>query len=44
MVAIGDNLAEAIDNAYKNVSKVHFENAFYRKDIGQRAMLVFNQK
>ena len=44
VVAIGDTLGAAIENAYKNVNKVHFNNAFYRKDIGQRAMLVFNQK
>ena len=44
VVAVGKTLAEAIDNAYVNVSKVHFDNAFYRKDIGERAMLVFNQK
>lgn len=44
VVAVGETLAGAIDNAYQNVSKVHFENAFFRKDIGQRAMLVFNQK
>ena len=43
VVAIGDNLMSAIDKAYLNVSRVHFDNAFYRKDIGQRAMLVFNQ-
>ena len=44
VVAVGKTLAEAIDNAYVNVGKVHFDNAFYRKDIGERAMLVFNQK
>ena len=44
VVATGDTLKEAIDASYANVSKVHFENAYYRKDIGQRAMLVFNQK
>ena len=44
VVAIGDTLADAIDKAYENVKKVSFENAFYRKDIGRRAMLVFNQK
>ena len=43
-VAVGDTLKDAIDNAYKNVNKIHFDNAFYRKDIGQKAMLVFNQK
>ena len=44
VVAVGDDLGDAIENAYKNVSRVHFGNAFYRKDIGQRAMLVFNQR
>ena len=44
VVAIGNTLKDAIDAAYENVEKVHFDNAFYRKDIGQRAMLVFNQK
>ena len=43
-VAIGDTLQDAIDNAYGNVNKIHFDNAFYRKDIGQKAMLVFSQK
>ena len=44
VVAIGDTLKEAIDTSYKNVKKVHFENAFYRKDIGKRAMEVYNDK
>ena len=43
VVAVGNTLKDAIDSAYENVKKVHFGNAFYRKDIGQRAMLVFNQ-
>jgi len=44
VVAIGDNLGDAIKNAYGSVKHVRFENAFYRKDIGKRAMLVYNQK
>ena len=44
VVATGDDLGMAISKAYANVEKVHFENAFYRKDIGQKAMAVFNQK
>ena len=43
VTAVGDTLKDAIDSAYENVKKVHFDNAFYRKDIGQRAMLVYNQ-
>ena len=35
----GDTLKEAIDNAYEAVKTVKFENAYYRKDIGQRAWL-----
>ncbi len=33
-----DTLKEAIDKAYQTVETVEFENAFYRKDIGQRAL------
>ncbi len=44
VVAIGNDLAEAIKKAYANVAKVHFDNAFFRKDIGQKAMAVFNQR
>ncbi len=43
VVAIGDNLGKAIDKAYANVQKVHFDNAFFRKDIGQKAMAVFSE-
>ncbi len=35
----GDSLKEAIDRAYETVKSVHFENEYYRKDIGQRALL-----
>ncbi len=38
VTAIGDSLSEAIDNAYANVPKVTFENAFYRHDIGAKAL------
>ena len=33
-------LGEAIEKAYKTVKTVNFENAFYRKDIGKKAMEV----
>lgn len=39
VVAKGNNLKEAINNAYKKVEKVSFENAYYRKDIGKKALL-----
>ncbi len=35
---IGKSLEEAIANAYKVVEKVHFDNQYYRHDIGQRAL------
>ena len=35
---IGKSLEEAIANAYKVVDKVHFDNQYYRHDIGQRAL------
>ncbi len=38
VVAKGNCLSCAINNAYDKVNKVHFENAFYRKDIGKRAL------
>lgn len=34
----GDTLEEAIDNAYAAVKTVKFDNAYYRTDIGQRAL------
>lgn len=34
----GLTLKGAIDNAYAGVAKISFENAHYRKDIGQRAL------
>ena len=33
-----DSLKSAIALAYKQVEKIHFDNAYYRKDIGQRAL------
>lgn len=32
------NLENAIENAYEQVKKISFEDAFYRKDIGKKAM------
>ncbi len=38
VTAIGDDLPDAIEKAYANVPKVTFANAYYRKDIGARAL------
>ena len=39
VTATADTLEGAISAAYKNVAEVSFENAYYRKDIGARALL-----
>ncbi len=36
--AVAEDLPAAIDAAYKIVDKVHFENAYCRKDIGAKAL------
>jgi len=38
VTATADILSEAIDKAYESVKKVSFENAFYRNDIGSKAL------
>ena len=38
VIAKGDDIAKAIDAAYKNVDFVHFDNEYYRSDIGQKAL------
>ncbi len=38
VTAIGDTLEAALKTAYERVEKVDFSNAFYRKDIGKRAL------
>ena len=36
--AVADSLGEAIAEAYRLVGGVHFDNEYYRHDIGQRAL------
>ena len=36
--AVADSLPAAIEQAYALAEKIHFDNAYYRKDIGQRAL------
>lgn len=38
VTAVEDTLKKAIATAYERVGKIRFENAFYRKDIGQQAL------
>ena len=36
--AVADSLPQAIEEAYTLVEQIHFDNAFYRHDIGARAL------
>ena len=38
VTAVSDTLESAIEKAYALTEKVEFENGFYRKDIGQKAL------
>ncbi len=38
VTAINDTLEGAINDSYSAVSKIHFDNAYFRHDIGQRAL------
>ena len=42
-VATAKDLRSAIDSAYALVDKIHFENAFYRHDIGAKAIACFKK-
>jgi phosphoribosylamine--glycine ligase len=38
VTALGDTLAAAKQRAYQAVGRIHFQGAFYRRDIGDRAL------
>ena len=38
VTSVAPTLQEAIDTAYENAAKITFENAYYRTDIGARAL------
>jgi len=38
VTGFGKNLARAIENAYLGVGKIHFTGAYFRRDIGQKAL------
>lgn len=42
VTALGDTLEEALKKSYDAVDKIKFENAHYRKDIGQKALKAVN--
>lgn len=44
VTAVSSNLKKAIAKAYKKTTKIHFENAYCRSDIGQRALKAYGEK
>ena len=42
-VATANELKSAIDSAYALVDKIHFDNAYFRHDIGARALKAFTK-
>lgn len=44
VTAVADTLEEAINSAYKKIEKITFKNAFYRRDIGLRALKAGKEK
>ena len=38
VTAVSDSLEKAIEDAYRNVEKISFDKAYYRRDIGKRAL------
>ncbi len=44
VTAVAKDLKKAINKAYKKVAKISFANAYYRKDIGKRALMAYGEK
>jgi phosphoribosylamine--glycine ligase len=44
VTSVADSLAEAIDASYEKVGKIAFEGAYYRHDIGKRALAAGEEK
>ena len=40
VTAVADTLPQAVQEAYARVERIHFDNAYYRHDIGRRALEV----
>ena len=38
ITSLGNSIKESIENSYKAVEKISFEKAYFRKDIGQKAL------
>ena len=42
--AVADDLPAALEAAYGKVSRIHFDNAYYRRDIGKKALKALEEK
>lgn len=42
VIGKGPTLRDAIEHAYSGVEKIHFKNAYYRKDIGVKGLRYFS--
>ena len=38
VTAIGDTIRASVNRAYEAIGKIQFENAYFRRDIGHRAL------
>ena len=43
VVSTAENLEAAINSAYALVEQISFDNAYYRRDIGARALACFKK-
>ena len=39
VTSVAGSLKEAMEESYRKVGRIHFENAYYRKDIGKKALM-----
>ncbi len=44
VTATADTLPEALEISYANVKKIYFEDSYYRKDIGKRALMAKEER
>ena len=42
ITGIGDSLEDAVSNAFDSVKQIHWEKAYFRKDIGQDVLKLYN--
>ncbi len=42
--SVGKNLSEALQNSYTSINYIHFQNKYFRKDIGQDILKLIGEK